>query len=884
MKLRIIVLAISILLFYEGKAQKKILSREAHIQWTKLGDYNISDDGKYVWYFEYTSKGNTLILCDLQGRVLNEWRDCSDPHFTMDSNILLFKSGNDVCFFNIKKLKCTLIKEVRDSHFFYSNKKSVLLYTVANYSRLLDLQHGRELSLPQAAKWVISKQGQAIALLSKSGKLFQIDVVRFTSKLISTTPDIEKLCFNNSGTGLVFLCRNKEGENSIFEYHQGLDSAEMILDNSKLAKGKLIDDDQFSGLSFSPNDSSLFFKIKQQRVVPSKEQNRVTNNFVVWKYDEMVLKGEPNIQTVKDMYLAVISLRSRKVLQLESDSIEVFQSSIGLNNNYILGANVTNFHNAFRDDKQRRVIRLIDTRTGKETFFMPSKHAIANEYPVFFSPRGQYVIWFDRLSTDIYSYNVEKRTISNTTRRIHLPNDIISQNSFPAVRLLGGDVWLDQDQRGFIATDKFDLWLVDPSGINSPINITGGYGRKNKIRFELDNFASGSSCESLSVRCLDSVNNNGFATIKLGSRPALNMGKLLPCLYSWGLVGGPPNAIKAKNAQVYLVTRQTASESPNLYATSDFIRYKALSDIHPENEYNWMTSELVIWKMYNGEKGKGILYKPENFDPHKKYPIIFNYYQERNEELHQFKQPDDDQVIGNSISIPEYVSAGYVVFVPDIINDKKGQIAKTAINSVESAAKYLIRKYPWVDNGRLGLQGHSFGGYETNLLVANSNLFAAASVSAGVSNLVSLRGQAFFGQRTGDEFVELGQTNMGLNVTVWNSTEKYIENSPIFKADKVTTPLLLKHADDDSAVPFQQSLEWFTALRRAGKKVWFLEYKSGDHVIGGKDAEDYSIRQRQFFDHYLMGKPAPLWMTQSISEEDAPYKSGLELDTTGRQP
>jgi dipeptidyl aminopeptidase/acylaminoacyl peptidase len=188
---------------------------------------------------------------------------------------------------------------------------------------------------------------------------------------------------------------------------------------------------------------------------------------------------------------------------------------------------------------------------------------------------------------------------------------------------------------------------------------------------------------------------------------------------------------------------------------------------------------------------------------------------------------------------------------------------------------YLSKK-TWVDAQRMGLQGHSFGGYETNYIVTRTRLFAAACAASGVSDLVSWYGAV---PRAGhaEYSTERAQDRMG--GTLWRLPDLYIKNSPIFRADKVTTPLLLMNDKEDRQVPFAQGVEFFTALRRLGKRVWMLQYDEGGHSVGrGKDAIDFSTRMAQFFDHYLKGAPAPYWMTRGIPARLRGIDDGLELE------
>ena len=321
----------------------------------------------------------------------------------------------------------------------------------------------------------------------------------------------------------------------------------------------------------------------------------------------------------------------------------------------------------------------------------------------------------------------------------------------------------------------------------------------------------------------------------------------------------------------------------NFEFTKDFKIFKPITDIHPEKEYNWMTSELVDWQMTDGNWSQGILYKPQNFDSSKKYPLIFDYYEKRSGELHKYIEPEFSI---DRINIPYYVSNGYLIFVPDIYY-KQGHSGEGVVNSVVSAARFLSR-LPYVDSTKLGLQGHSFGGWETNILITNSNIFKAACEASGVSDAVSSYGQIGYGEgaqysRQAGEIYAQGSP-YGLGITPWTAAQSYINRSPIFKIGQINTPLLIMHNDLDAAVPFAQGLEMYLGMRRAGKKSWLLEYPAETHGLFLRaDAKDYTIRMKQFFDYYLKNAPPPKWMTEDSSDTSL-LTNPYELDYSGKQP
>jgi dipeptidyl aminopeptidase/acylaminoacyl peptidase len=349
---------------------------------------------------------------------------------------------------------------------------------------------------------------------------------------------------------------------------------------------------------------------------------------------------------------------------------------------------------------------------------------------------------------------------------------------------------------------------------------------------------------------------NGFMFIRAGINSTISPNNMGHYVYHFPAltIFEPPPPLKSKKAPVYILQRQSTDQAPNLVVTTDFSSFKSLSDLQPQKAYNWLRAALVHWPIPGGLTGTGIFYKPENFDSTKKYPVIFHYYEERSKELNIFPSI---RLSTGQLNIAWYVSNGYLVFVPDIYRPT-GKNGTAILNTVLSAVDYLSR-LPYVNADKMGLQGHSFGGYETNYLITHTNIFAAAQASAAPADLFGLHGGTGFGGRSYHYISELGQLNQG--AAPWQDPDLYLQGSPVLSADKVTTPLLLMHNKDDGAVPFSQSVALFTALRRLGKPVWLLDYEGEGHVLfDAKCQLDFNIKQQQFFDHYLRDKSVPAWM------------------------
>ncbi|MFP4489438.1 MAG: alpha/beta hydrolase family protein, partial [Bacteroidales bacterium] len=299
-----------------------------------------------------------------------------------------------------------------------------------------------------------------------------------------------------------------------------------------------------------------------------------------------------------------------------------------------------------------------------------------------------------------------------------------------------------------------------------------------------------------------------------------------------------------------------------------------ISETNPQqDEYIWGTSELVEWESFDGQELQGILYKPENFDPSKKYPMVVYFYERSSDGLHNYTTPAPSASTINRIYA---VSNGYLVFVPDIPY-VEGYPGHSCYNAVVSGTHALLERHDFIDRDKLGLDGQSWGGYQIAYLITETDLYACAFSGAPVSNMTSAYGGIRWASGMSRMF-QYEQTQSRIGGTLWEKPVQYIENSPIFFVPKINTPVLIMHNDDDGAVPWYQGIEFFVALRRLNKPAWMLTYNDEAHnLMKRPNRKDLSIRKMQFFDHYLKDEAMPYWMKHGISQEEKGKIDGYKL-------
>jgi dipeptidyl aminopeptidase/acylaminoacyl peptidase len=343
--------------------------------------------------------------------------------------------------------------------------------------------------------------------------------------------------------------------------------------------------------------------------------------------------------------------------------------------------------------------------------------------------------------------------------------------------------------------------------------------------------------------------------------------------------------LKAADADTWIVKKQSATEAPNYFLTHNFKNYSPLTN-QQQKGYNGVTTELHSFKQLDGTVSQGVLYKPENFDPHKKYPVIISFYDFLSDQLYLYPTPEY-LVCPLIDSDPAWMAShGYFVFTPDIYftKDKYGP---STVNTIDGAAKYLSQ-LPYIDTKHMAACGHSNSGRFGYYLFTHSKSFAAMSLGSGfggtdiLSIALSIGGgkPGFDGDGESNlEWAETGAHGASLG-SIWQNKQSWIDHIATLQADKATSPLLLFHNKKDGD-DVMLAVQLFTALRRLNKKSWWLQYDNGYHTVGKLDAKDFTIRYTQYFDHYLKNAPAPMWMTQGIPYQYKAIESRYELDAQG---
>lgn len=471
------------------------------------------------------------------------------------------------------------------------------------------------------------------------------------------------------------------------------------------------------------------------------------------------------------------------------------------------------------------------------------------------SPNAEHMVWYDR---DKMSWHF-RQLPGGTTINIEKPEGITwsdEQNDIPALpRAYGLAGWLE-GEKGILLYDRYDIWQVDFAGKGTVRRLTRG--RENQKVHRIVNTRGESpytSDKRLYLKVFDELNkSSGYSLLELGKNPHL-------MALEYGNFELAERWTYTPDLKHILFTKESFTMFPDLLLTSDmFDTSTKVSDVNPQQKaYAWGSIELINWTNPAGEKLQGLVVKPAGFDPNKKYPLLINFYERSSDGLYTYRAPLAGR---SSINYSYYASKGYAIFNPDITY-KDGYPGESCYEDLMSGVDAVL-ELGFVDSTKMGLQGHSWGGYQVAYLLGRTDRFACAESGAPVVNMTSAYGGIRWESGMSRMF-QYEKTQSRIGKTLWEDKELYLENSPLFTLPNVKTPVLILHNDEDGAVPWYQGIEYFVGLRRLGKQAWLLNYNGEPHwPVKYQNRKDFNIRMEQFFDHFLMAKPMPEWMKKGV--------------------
>lgn len=721
---------------------------------------------------------------------------------------------------------------------------------------------------PDVTQVGLSKKGGMTGFITQFGD--SIDSVKITLFNPLTKKSVTRfnrpgyaknIVFSEDGSKYVFLYSSdtiKEKTYSLFYATDSILKPYCIVDSQIVTLPMSWSPSENFTMYFSEDGEKLIFGAAPHPVALPKdtmlEEEKVKLDIWSWNDEQIQPQQIKSLdQEKKRTYLCVFHTSSEKVVQIADTTYKSVALQPKAAGNWALGSAGDQYEvERTWDFPGYRDYCIINLNSGHKKVIAKK---VKEGYSL--SPAGKYYAWFSFADSAWYAASTSGNNPECLTCDLKVPfyNEEEDLPRQPESYGLAG--WTENDKY-LLVYDRYDIWKLDPDGREKPVNITQtGRATKNRFKYirkdEDEIFVP--YTKMLLTAHNDSTRYEGFYKLDFAKKIKLTT-----------VFTGPYEVnyhSRAKKSGQFIWAYENFTQFPELrYSAPDFTTIKTLSDLGKQKDsLFWGEVKIVKWMTYDGKWMEGLMYLPENLDTTKKYPMVVYFYERNAQQPFSFYGIKPSRSV---INFPMYTGNNYVVFVPDIVYNT-GQPGEDAYNCIISGVNEMVRQHPWIDAKKMALQGQSWGGYQVAYLVTRTKkMFAAAMAGAPVSNMTSAYGGVRWESGQSRMFqYERGQSRIGYNL--WDSLSLYIKNSPLFFADKVETPMLLMSNDNDGAVPWYQGIEYYSALRRFEKPCWMLVYNNEEHNLGKRpNMIDLSIRMMQFFDHYLKGKPMPLWMSEGL--------------------
>ena len=865
MKKLLFIALISLIFTNINAENKQKLTWDDVVSWERITDKQISDDGKYIAVTTSPWKGDaTLKLYNNKGETLFDLK-CGNSAQFLNNNTLVYliaptqevldsleraKSKQKVLsilgIYDIKNNKSIILDTIK-SHIVAKDSETII-YQVKNTLKFFN-KSSKFNNIEGVKDYKVSFDASAVAFSSDSlpYTVNKIDLTSLEEKeIFSGNNTIERLDISNFKNGNISFITN----NKLYFYSDSLHNVAMP-ENSP------------EGWIFSTNAKLEFSKDGKRLIFGTSPQPKAKDTLTlgsnkaivdIWHWNEQTLHTQQLVNASREKkrsYRAIYFTDSKISKQLATKAVPSVSFQEDFAGDKVLINNSSNYQlETMWTGSSRYDISLLDLNTSEETVI-----AKGFEAPARFSPKGNYLYWYLPSDSTWYCYSIaqDKKFVLASPKDFITYDDINDVPDYPSAQ--SSLLW-SEDDSSVLAFGKYDIWKLSPTSEHKPQNLTK-VGKELNLRLrvlsleEEEEYYNNKSKLFISTFNLE-TKSSGFATLDL----AKNKFKLL---VQDDIKFGTP--LKAKDKNIILLSKETFETAPDLYLyTLDMKKGVRITDISPQQKnFNWGSVELISWTSLKGDTLQGLLYKPENFDPNKKYPLICNFYEKYSYTRFSYRTPEPNR---STIDYHYYTSNGYVIFNPDIkyYDGHPGQSCYDAV--MPGLDKVIAEGY--IDEDRIGAQGHSWGGYQVAHLATVTDRFAAIESGAPVVNMFSAYGGIRWQTgRTRAFQYEKGQSRIG--ASIWEAPELYIENSPLMNMDKVQTPILIMHNDKDGHVPWWQGIEYFVALRRLQKPVWLLNYNNEPHwPLRLANKIDFQKRMSQFFNHFLKGEPAPEWLEKGV--------------------
>jgi dienelactone hydrolase len=911
------VLAIVVLLLAASAAlaqQKKPITHDVYDSWKSIQGTKLSADGVWLAYALVPQDGDgELVVRNLKTNAETRAPRGRDPIITSDGKFVVFAIApykkdvdtarkakkkpeempkNGVGFVNLSTGQVTTLAEHVKSFRVPDETPQVIVFlTVAapasNEAKskekkqpgtdlvIRDLYNGAQTTVSDVSDYAVSKNGAWLvyAVSSKTpandGAFVRGIANGVRKTLLSGPGNYKGFVFADSSRQAAFVSDRDDFSSAAPRYklYQWSTNADTAAELPVPSNSALIVSEN-GRLEFSKDGTRLFFGTAPPPVAES-DDTADTVKVDIWNYKDPELQPMQKVradQEKKRTYRAVFHLADKRFVQLAARDMPDLRT--GDNAARVLGVSNVPYRQLVSWDGNYDDYYLVNLADGARQKILDKERFGAT-----MSPGGAFALFFDADDDNWYAIRMSDGQKTNLTKGLGVRFQSETEDRPEHPSPYGHAGWTEGD-KSVLLYDRYDIWDVKVDGSGARM-ITNGLGRRQQIVFryprteppppsaepeeggprqrQADQPAVSATRPIILSAVDDRTKASGLYRVTIGASAEPTRLVMLDKAF------GVP--IKAKDAEVYAFTLSRFEEFPNLWvSTGAFTDMKKVSDANPQqSQYTWGTSELIEYVNADGKHLKAILTKPENFDPSKKYPMLVYIYEQLATNLHRYVPPAPG---GSSINVTRYASNGYIVLQPDIVYDI-GYPGQSALKCVVPAVQTVLAK-GFVDPQRVGIQGHSWGGYQISYMITRTNIFRAVEAGASVVDMFGGYGGIRWGTGMSRAF-QYEKTQSRIGVPPWENPLIYMENSPIFWIEKIQTPYLTMANDEDDAVPWQQGIEFFTAMRRLGKEAYMFVYNGEKHGLRQRENQKHwTVHLAEYFDYFFKDAPKPEWMEKGV--------------------
>jgi dipeptidyl aminopeptidase/acylaminoacyl peptidase len=925
----------------KATSEKPLIDFNVMDNWRGISDYfAVNNDGSYIAYtinkivFNESRIGlfavDTLVIQSTKTGQRAIFAGIEPGSFTSDSKQYIFLDGETLCLLQLGSLQQKLVKGVASYRLSQNNWLAYQLKGKDDLT-LKNLVTGKEKQFPAVTGFEFNNTGEwLICKNSNENEIRLYNLAKGSEKQFS---DIAEFKFSENGKALLLKTKAQNGASLQYVDFSQSAAKTIFIPNEKTGISSYSLDPLGQQVVFTIVDSTnamnnavgYYERGMEKSVIKVTSQTTGFSNRPIimhasfandGRYIKLSLEPKPDAPGVpageiagvelwntKDVYLQSVQAKRKNeiawfnaIANIESGKIVLLESSDRkldlLEGDFALLKKSYNEQYGDRFwEKQEDSTWLVSLKDGSN-YLLPTRSR-----QFWFSPDQKWLVYLDaEKGFHYYSYDLSNGSLKDITVNVPQNQFVLFDRREKSVIVDGNKnvaAWIENNP-AILVYDAYDIWKLDLTGRQDAVNITNKFGRSTSTilrLFSIDRLSNMPPAikvnESLLLQGYKTIDRqSGFyrkVAVDVGLPTELYMGKYFMYANSWFHAPNMSNPgmvpVKAKNANIWIVQRQSATDAPNYYKTNDFKSFKKLTNFQPQSGFQWLSEELVSFKYLDGKMGQGILYKPENFDPQKKYPVLIAFYENYSDCIYQFRMPSyNTQAIEPGKSPVWFLNNGYLVFIPDI-EQFPVNAAPKAFSVIEGAVQYL-KALPYVDANKFGCASHSASAKLGAYIFTHSKSIAATAISEGFlygnainEALGELRGGA---GRLEEAEVDFKYENL------WQNKDTWLDKTTVLNVDKVNSPILLFCNQESSKGMQDQTIQLFTGLRRLEKKVWWPKYDKGAHILGDlNELKDYTIRYTHFFDHYLKEAPAPLWMTRGIPYKLKGIENRYELDPQG---